>query len=70
MSFDVLITSDFKKDSKKLVKKYRSLKKDVLDLITSLEENPAQGIPLGNDCYKIRLAIKSKIWEMNIFIAI
>lgn len=29
-------------------------------MITSLEENPTQGTPLGNDCYKIRLAIKSK----------
>jgi len=32
----------------------------MLDLITSLEENPTQGTPLGNDCYKIRVAIKSK----------
>lgn len=60
MSFNVLTTSDFKKDSKRLVKKYKSLKNEILDLILSLEENPAQGIPLGSDCYKIRLAIKSK----------
>ena len=60
MNFNVLTTSDFKKDSKRLVKKYRSLKNDILNLITSLEENPAQGTPLGNDCYKIRLIIKSK----------
>ena len=26
----------------------------------SLLEYPSQGIPLGQDCYKIRLAIKSK----------
>jgi hypothetical protein len=31
-----------------------------LELIDSLEEIPNQGTPLGNDCYKIRLAIKSK----------
>ncbi|MDQ3683934.1 MAG: type II toxin-antitoxin system RelE/ParE family toxin, partial [Bacteroidota bacterium] len=26
----------------------------------NLEENPKQGIPLGNNCYKIRMAIASK----------
>ena len=36
------------------------MKAEVLDLIASLEEDPVQGTPLGNDCYKIRLAIKSK----------
>jgi len=29
-------------------------------LIELLSENPQQGQPLGNNCYKIRLAIKSK----------
>ena len=29
-------------------------------LLDSLEVNPKQGIPLGKDCYKIRLAIASK----------
>jgi len=61
MNFKVFITSDFKKDSKPLIKKYKSLKTEILDLIASLEENPIQGTPLlGDDCYKIRLAIKSK----------
>lgn len=26
----------------------------------TLQENPHQGIPLGNNCYKIRASIKSK----------
>lgn len=60
MSYSVLTTSDFKKDSKRLIKKYKSLKSEILDLIISLEQDPKQGISLGNDCYKIRLAIKSK----------
>ena len=60
MNFKVLITSDFKRDSKPLLKKYKSLKNEILDLITSLEEEPRQGISLGNDCYKIRLPIASK----------
>ena len=29
-------------------------------LFTELEENPTTGTPLGNDIYKIRLAIASK----------
>lgn len=29
-------------------------------LISSLEENPEQGTSLGKECYKIRMAIKSK----------
>ena len=29
-------------------------------MIDSLKEEPKQGQPLGKDCYKIRLAIKSK----------
>ncbi len=60
MSFKVLITSGFKKDLKNLFKKYKSLKAEILALITSLEKDPSQGTPIGQDCYKIRLAIKSK----------
>jgi len=60
MSIEVLITSDFKRDVKPLLKKYKSLKQDILDLISSIEKDPTQGTPLGNDCYKIRLAITSK----------
>ncbi|MEX2594028.1 MAG: type II toxin-antitoxin system RelE/ParE family toxin [Anditalea sp.] len=60
MSFEVLTTSGFKRDSKSLLKKYKSLKSELLELIASLKEDPTQGTPLGNDCYKIRLAIASK----------
>jgi len=58
MSFKILTTSEFKKDSKRLVKKYKSIKSEILSLVESLEENPIQGAPLGNNCYKIRLSIK------------
>ena len=40
MSYRVLTTSDLKKDVKRLVKEYRSLKKDILILIASSEEKP------------------------------
>ncbi len=36
------------------------MRDDLEVLIDSLEEDPIQGTALGKDCYKIRLAIKSK----------
>lgn len=60
MSYKIEVTADFEKDLKKIFKKHRSIKNDLAELITSLETNPQQGTPLGNNCYKIRLAIASK----------
>lgn len=58
--FNVELTDDFKRDAKKLIKKYRSIASEIRDLIESLETDPIQGEPLGKDCYKIRMAIASK----------
>jgi mRNA-degrading endonuclease RelE of RelBE toxin-antitoxin system len=60
MSYNVEATGYFSRQLKRLVKKYPSVKKEMFQLIESLEENPQQGSPLGKDCYKIRLAITSK----------
>ncbi|MFD2969542.1 type II toxin-antitoxin system RelE/ParE family toxin [Sphingobacterium bambusae] len=60
MSFNVYTLRSFDKQLKRLVKKYPSLKRDYIDLIDSLENNPEQGTALGNRCYKIRLSIASK----------
>jgi hypothetical protein len=49
-----------KKNLKKLVKKYPSLIEEIEELQTSLLQNPLQGVSLGNDYFKIRLAIASK----------
>ena len=43
-----------------MVKKYLSLKKDLMELLNSLTNNPEQGTALGNGFYKIRVAISSK----------
>ena len=56
----IKITNQFKKEVKHLLKKYRSLATELKELNVSLVEYPSQGTPLGQDCYKIRLAIKSK----------
>ncbi len=60
MSFSVRTLPNFEKEAKRLAKKYSSLKKDLLQLIESLEKTPKQGDFLGNDFYKVRLAISSK----------
>jgi mRNA-degrading endonuclease RelE of RelBE toxin-antitoxin system len=60
MSYNVLYTENFRKESKHLAKKYTSLKTDIEALIESLEQDPTQGKSLGKDCFKIRLAIASK----------
>jgi len=60
MSFNVLYTDNFERELKRLAKKHKSLKKDLSELIAELEENPQRGNPIGNNCYKIRLAITSK----------
>ena len=56
----IKITNQFKKEVKHLLKKYRSLATELKELNVSLVEYPSQETPLGQDCYKIRLAIKSK----------
>lgn len=60
MNYKVLSIPPFDKQLKRLAKKFPSLKKDFANLIGSLEQNPQQGTSLGNNCYKIRLAIASK----------
>ena len=60
MSYKIELTDNFKKEAKKLIKKYASLRAEIAELGKELTENPALGIPLGSDVYKIRLAIASK----------
>ena len=57
---EVKVTKAFTKRAKPLLKKYPSLRQDLLDLQNELLKNPESGAPLGNHCFKIRLAIKSK----------
>jgi mRNA-degrading endonuclease RelE of RelBE toxin-antitoxin system len=60
MSFKLIASDNFKKEAKRLIKKYRSLKTELEVLGQELSEEPTLGTPLGNDVYKIRLAISSK----------
>jgi mRNA-degrading endonuclease RelE of RelBE toxin-antitoxin system len=60
MSYNIVPTENFKKEAKRLIKKYASLKSELEKLNDELEENPTIGTHLGNDIYKIRLVISSK----------
>ncbi|HEX8022201.1 type II toxin-antitoxin system RelE/ParE family toxin [Mucilaginibacter sp.] len=60
MSYKILTIAPFDKQFKRLAKKYPSLKQELIELITTLKAEPLIGFALGNDCYKIRLAIASK----------
>jgi len=60
MSYSIIAVPTFRKELKRLAKKYQSLKTDLAVLFESLEENPIQGTSLGKNCYKIRLSISSK----------
>jgi len=60
MRYNVLSIPPFDRQLKRLAKKYPSLKAEYAALVEELEENPAKGTFLGNNCFKIRLAIASK----------
>ena len=60
MNYNILYSDKFEIQVKKLSKKYSSLKNDLKKFEDDLSRNPKQGTSLGNNTYKIRLAIKSK----------
>lgn len=60
MSFNVKTIPVFEKQAKRLSKKYSSLKSELFHLVQELKEKPETGTTLGNNCFKIRIAIASK----------
>ena len=60
MKYSVVPSSTFKRQVKRLLKKYPTLKTELLELEGELQRNPTLGTPLGTNCYKIRVAIRSK----------
>ncbi len=57
---NIYYSQEFKKQVKRLVKKYRSLPDDLEALESELALNPFAGVDLGNGVRKVRLAVKSK----------
>lgn len=60
MSYDVTFSPVFERAVKRLAKKYPSIRGDLSELIDSLSKDPHTGTSLGKDCYKVRMAIRSK----------
>jgi mRNA-degrading endonuclease RelE of RelBE toxin-antitoxin system len=60
MNYKIEVTSYFKKQAKRLIKKYPSLKTELAELVASLEVEPTQGTGIARGCYKIRVSIASK----------
>lgn len=60
MSYKVVTIRPFDRQVKRLLKKYPSLKLELRELVNQLHENPKLGTDIGNNCFKIRLAISSK----------
>ncbi len=60
MSYSIIPTDKFKKEVKRLIKKYPSLKDELIELNILLSEEPNSGTSIGNNTFKIRISIKSK----------
>lgn len=60
MSYDVLTIPPFDRQLKRLAKKYPSLKGDFAQFLETIQTDPEQGTSLGNNCRKVRIAIRSK----------
>jgi len=60
MSYSIIPTHRFEKELKRLAKKFPSLKNEFAKLIADIAADPETGTFIGNNCYKIRLAIGSK----------
>lgn len=60
MKYEVITTANFEKAAKPLLKKYPSLKTELVQLEADLQANPQMGTSLGNNTFKLRVAINSK----------
>jgi len=60
MAYNVIATHEFQKFFKRLYKKFPSLKDDLAVLLEQLENDYQLGVSLGNNLFKVRLAIESK----------
>ena len=57
MGIEVKPTDEFVKELKRIAKKHKSILSDIADISRQLKENPKLGVDLGQNFYKIRMAI-------------
>ncbi len=55
MNYEVIATLHFKKEYKRLLKKYPSLSADIEELGERLQENPKLGKEVFKNCFKISI---------------
>ena len=60
MNYSIKTYRAFDKELKRLAKRYKSLKEDIIHLAEDLLNNPTQGVDLGGGVRKVRMAITSK----------
>lgn len=60
MIYSIKPVPTFQTQFKRLLKKYKSLTQDILDLQTILLQDPKHGTSLGKNCFKIKMSISSK----------
>jgi len=60
MKVEIVLGDEFKRQFKRLAKKYPSLKDDFVTFKKELTDDPFQGIDLGSGTRKVRMAIASK----------
>jgi len=60
MKVEVVLSEEFKRQFRRLAKKYQSLTDDFITFKKELEDNPFQGSDLGGGTRKVRMAIASK----------
>ncbi|MDR1336115.1 MAG: type II toxin-antitoxin system RelE/ParE family toxin [Tannerella sp.] len=60
MNYSVKSIEVFERQARRMIKKYASLKNELRELAQRLAEYPQSGVSLGNNCFKIRIAIASK----------
>lgn len=60
MRVDIRLGEEFKRQFKRLKKKYPSLTDDLKIFSLDLRANPQQGVSLGARLYKVRMAIAAK----------
>ncbi len=60
MNIEIIPTQNFQREAKPLLKKYISLKNELLVFTEELQQNPEIGILIKENTYKHRLAVSSK----------
>ncbi len=60
MKYVIELSTPFKREFKRLLKKYRSLDSDLERLAEELRAKPDMGVDLGNGVRKVRMAITAK----------